>query len=199
MPKDIQGLADRIRTRLEGGLIADIQMPDIETRVAILRYKAERRGLRLSQDVVTYVARISKRSIRELEGNLNRLKMFSELQGLPISMDLAKKALSGLDETVIMTTGELLKLSCEHYKIRLNDMKSASRAKPIIRARQVAMFLIKKHLDKSLVDIGREFGGRDHTTVINALRRVEDQLLKDSDLRRDIEEIEQRINNITGL
>ncbi len=199
MPKDIKGLEDRIRTRLEWGLIADIQMPDIETRVAILRYKAERRGLRLSQDVVSYVARISKRSIRELEGNLNKVKMFSELQGIPISLELAKKALSGHDDTVVMSMDELQKLTCDHFKIRMNDLKSTSRTKPIIRARQVAMFLIKKHLDKSLVDIGRAFGGKDHTTVINALRRVEDQLVKDTDLRRDIEEIEQRIHNITGL
>lgn len=199
MPKDIMGLEDRIRTRLEWGLIADIQMPDIETRVAILRYKAERRGLRLSPDVVSYIARISKRSIRELEGNLNKVKMFSELQGLPISIELARKALSGHDDTVVISMDELQKLACEHYKIRLNDLKSTSRTKPIILARQVAMFLIKKHLDKSLVDIGRAFGGRDHTTVINALRRIEDHLSKDTDLRRDVEEIEQRIHNITGL
>src|SRR6187402_385721 len=91
MPKDIKGLEDRIRTRLEWGLIADIQMPDIETRVAILRYKAERKMMSLTQDVVGYVARISKRSIRELEGNLNKIKMYAELQAKPITLELAKK------------------------------------------------------------------------------------------------------------
>lgn len=199
MPKEILGLEDRIRTRLEWGLIADIQMPDIETRVAILRYKAERRGIRLSQDVVSYIARISKRSIRELEGNLNKVKMYSELQGLNISLDLAKKVLATHDDTTTITISEIQKLTAEHYKVKVNDLKARSRTKPLVTARQVAMFLVKKHLDKSLVEIGRNFGGKDHTTVINALRRIDDQLTKDSDLKRDIEDIEGKIHNITGL
>ncbi|MCB9027168.1 MAG: chromosomal replication initiator protein DnaA [Bdellovibrionaceae bacterium] len=199
MPKDIIGLEDRIRTRLEWGLIADIQMPDIETRVAILKYKAERRGIRLPNEVVSYIARISKRSIRELEGNLNKVKMFSELQGLSISLDLVKKVLAVHDETVTITTDEIKKISAEHFKIKLNDLNSKSRTKSIVTARQVAMYFIKKHLDKSYVDIGRNFGGRDHTTVMNALRRIEDQQNKNLDLKRDIEEIEAKIHNITGL
>ena len=199
MPKDINGLEDRIRTRLEWGLIADIQMPDIETRVAILKYKAERRGIRLPNDVVSYIARISKRSIRELEGNLNKVKMFSELQGLSINLELTKKVLSTHDETITITIDEIKKICAEHFKVKLNELTAKSRTKPIVTARQTAMFLIKKHLDKSLVDIGRSFGGKDHTTVINALKRINDQLLKNLDLKRDIEEIEAKIHNITGV
>lgn len=199
MPKDIIGLEDRIRTRLEWGLIADIQMPDIETRVAILKYKAERRGIRLPNDVVTYIARISKRSIRELEGNLNKVKMFSELQGLSINLELAKKVLATHDETVTITIDEIKKICSEHFKVKITDLNSKSRVKSIVVARQVAMFLIKKHLDKSYVDIGRNFGGRDHTTVMNALRRIDDQQGKNLDLKRDIEEIEAKIHNITGV
>lgn len=199
MPKDIKGLEDRIRTRLEWGLIADIQMPDIETRVAILKYKAERKNILLPNDVTAYVARISKRSIRELEGNLNKVKMFSELQGLPIGLELTKRVLSTHDDVATITIDDIQKLVSDHYKVRLPDLKSRTRTKPLVIARQVAMYLVKKHLDRSLVDIGRSFGGKDHTTVMNALRRIEDQLNKDSEIKRDIEELEGRIHNITGV
>ena len=199
MPKDIKGLEDRIRTRLEWGLIADIQMPDIETRVAILRYKAERRSLRIPEDAVGYIARISKRSIRELEGNLNKVKMYSELQGLDINLELAKRVLSVHDDTASITIEDIQRLASDHYRVRIADLKSANRSKPLVTARQVAMYLIKKNLDKSLVEIGRQFGGKDHTTVINALKRVESQLTKDSDLKKDVDELQGRIHNITGL
>lgn len=199
MPRDIKGLEDRIRTRLEWGLIADIQMPDIETRTAILRYKAERKGIRLTNEVVNYIARISKRSIRELEGNLNKVKMFSELQGLEINMDLAKRVLSTHDDTTSITVDEIKKLVCTQFNVRLNDLTSSTRRKPIVTARQIAMYLIKKHLDKSLVEIGRAFGGKDHTTVINAISRVESKQSQDLDLKRDIEDLDGRIHNITGV
>ena len=165
MPKDINGLEDRIRTRLEWGLIADIQMPDIETRVAILKYKAEKKGIYINQEVITYIARISKRSIRELEGNLNKVKMFSELQGLSITLELAKKVLATHDDTTSMTVAEIQKLVADHFKIKVSDLKSKSRTKPHVIGRQVSMFLVKKHLDKSLVDIGRAFGGRDLSLI----------------------------------
>lgn len=199
MPKDIKGLEDRIRTRLEWGLIADIQMPDIETRVAILKYKSERKSILLPNEVVSYVARISKRSIRELEGNLNKIKMFSELQGLPIGLDLAKRVLSTHDDIATMTIDDIQKLVADHYKVRVPDLKSKTRTRPLVIARQVAMYLVKKHLDRSLVEIGRSFGGKDHTTVMNALRRIEDQLSRDSEIKRDLEDLEGRIHNITGV
>jgi chromosomal replication initiator protein len=199
MPKDIKGLEDRIRTRLEWGLIADIQMPDIETRVAILRYKSERRDLRIPDDVVSYIARISKRSIRELEGNLNKVKMFSELQGLAIDLVLTKRVLATHDDTATITVEDIQRLAADHYRVRIVDLKSQNRSKPLVVARQVAMYLIKKYLDKSLVEIGRNFGGKDHTTVINAVKRIESQLQKDSDLKRDVDELQGRIHNLTGV
>jgi chromosomal replication initiator protein len=199
IPKDIKGLEDRIRTRLEWGLIADIQMPDIETRMAILRYKAERRNMPLPDEVINYIAKISKRSIRELEGNLNKVKMFSELQGLPINLELTKKVLAVHDDSTTITIDEIQRLVAEHYKIRVVDLKSKSRNKPIVTARQMAMYFIKHQLDKSLVDIGRAFGSRDHTTVLNALRRIESQLIEDSDLKKDYDELQGRIHNITGV
>lgn len=199
IPRDIRGLEDRIRTRLEWGLIADIQMPELETRMAILRYKAERKNLKISDEVVSYIARISKRSIRELEGNLNKVKMFSELQGLDINLELAKKVLHAHGEASSITMEDIQKLTADHYKLRMVDLKSKNRSKPIVTARQAAMYLIKKHLDKSLVDIGRAFGGKDHTTVINALKRIEKQQAENSELARDLQELESRIHNITGV
>lgn len=199
MPKDIHGLEDRSRTRLERGLIADITMPDLETRIAILRYKAEKFNMRLPEDVVNYIARISKRSIRELEGNLKKIKMFSELQGLPIDFELVKRILSHHETQSTISVEEIMKLVADHFKVRVLDLKSSTRAKPIVVPRQIAMYLIKKFLDRSLVDIGKAFGGKDHTTVMNALERVKSLQASDQDISNDIEDLEQRIHNITGV
>lgn len=199
MPRDIHGLEDRSRTRLERGLIADILMPDLETRIAILRYKAEKYNIRLPEEVTSYIARISKRSIRELEGNLKKVKMFSELQGLPIDLELVKKILSHHETQSTISVEEIMKLVADHFKVRVQDLKSSARAKPIVIPRQVCMFLIKKFLDKSLVDIGKAFGGKDHTTVMNALERVRNLQATDQDFSKDIEDLEGRIHNITGV
>lgn len=199
MPKDILNLEDRNRSRLEWGLIADISMPDLETRVAILRYKAERLNIRINEEVVNYIARISKRSIRELEGNLKKVKIYSELQGLSIDLSLAKKVLSTHETQTTLSMEDIQKMVADHFKVRINDLKSSSRAKPIVVPRQITMYLIKRHLDKPLVDIGRAFGGKDHTTVMNALERVEYLLGKNVEIKNDIEELTNRIHNVTGL
>lgn len=199
MPKDILNIEDRNRTRLERGLIADITMPDLETRIAILRYKAEKLGLRVSEDVVVYIAKISKRSIRELEGNLKKIKMFSELQGLEINYELVKRVLAQHETQATISVEEIQRIVGDHFKVKSCDLKSSTRAKPIVVPRQIAMYLIKKFLDKSLVDIGKAFGGKDHTTVMNALERVQYLQANDQDIFKDIEELETRIHNITGV
>ncbi len=199
MPKDILNLEDRSRTRLERGLIADITMPDFETRIAILRYKVEKKNLRIPEDAIQYLARISKRSIRELEGNLNKIKMFSELQGVTVNLELARKILSHHENTATISVDEILRITAEYFKIRITDLKSSSRAKPVVVPRQIAMWLIKKFLDKSLVEIGKTFGGRDHTTVINSLEKVESTQAKDLQYKSDIDELVNQIHNITGL
>lgn len=199
MPKDILNLEDRSRTRLERGLIADITMPDLETRLAILRYKAENYNVRLNEDTIQYIARISKKSIRELEGNLKKIKMFSELQGLSINLELARKVLAHHENTVAISIEEIQRIVAEYYKIRVTDLKSTSRAKPIVVPRQIAMYLIKKFLDKSLVDIGKAFGGKDHTTVINSLDKVENLQNQDPQFKNDIDELINQIHNVTGL
>jgi chromosomal replication initiator protein len=199
MPKDILGLEDRNRSRLEWGLIADISMPDLETRVAILRYKSEKMNLRLPEEVVNHIARISKRSIRELEGNLKKVKMFSELQGLSIDIELARRVLATHETQTTISVEDIQKMVADHFKVKMSDMKSTTRAKQIVVPRQTAMYLIKKTLDKSLVDIGRAFGGKDHTTVMNAMDRVSFLQNKDMDFKNDLEELTTRIHNITGV
>jgi chromosomal replication initiator protein len=198
MPKDI-GLEDRARTRLERGLIADIIMPDLETRIAILRYKAEKTQIRIPDEALQYIARISKKSIRELEGNLKKIKMFSELQGLSINIDLCKKVLSHHESTMTISIDEIQRIVSDYYKIRITDLKSSSRAKPIVVPRQIAMFLIKKFLDKSLVEIGKSFGGRDHTTVISSLAKTEKMIATEIQIKNDIDDLTTQIHNITGV
>lgn len=193
MPKDMEGLQDRIRTRLEWGLIADIKVPDMETRMAILKYKAENMNLELSQDVALYLARISKRSIRELEGNLNKIKMFSELQGHPIHLDLARKLFSSHENISQTTAQQIQKIVTKHYKISLSDLKSKSRSHSLVLPRQVCMYLIKKHLNKALTEIGKLFGKKDHTTVLNAVKKIENLKKKHLSLQKDLEKLEIEI------
>ena len=199
MPRELPGIEDRNRSRLEWGLLADITMPDIETRIAILRYKAEKHAMRLTEDVINHIARISKRSIRELEGNLRKVKMFSELQGLSIDIALAKRVLVNHETQASISIEDIQKMVAEYFKVRILDLKSTTRAKQIVVPRQISMYLIKRHLDKSLVDIGRAFGGKDHTTVMNAIERIEHLQTVDMDIKNDIEDLTTQIHNITGL
>lgn len=200
LPKDIPGLEDRIRTRLEGGLVADIKMPDFETRLAILRSKTEQRRLRIDDTVLQYVAKVSKRSVRELEGNLNKIEVYFSFSNSPVTLDSAKQILALDSEGNQITMEDIESLVATHYRLRATDLRGQARPKPIVTARQIAMWLIKKNLpNKSLVEIGRHFGGRDHTTVMNALQRIDDQLLSNLDMKRDIDELQVRIHNITGV
>ena len=125
--------------------------------------------------------------------------MYSELQGLSINIELARKVLAHHENTITITIEEIQRIVSEFYKIRIADLKSTGRARQIVVPRQIAMYLIKKFLDKSLVDIGRAFGGRDHTTVINSLEKVESLQSKDAQFKNDIDELITIIHNITGL
>lgn len=200
LPKDIPGLEDRIRTRLEGGLVADIKMPDFETRLAILRSKTEQRRMRIDDTVLQYVAKVSKRSVRELEGNLNKIEVYFSFSNSPITLESAKQILALDSEGNQITMEDIESLVATHYKLRATDLRGQARPKPIVTARQIAMWLIKRNLpNKSLVEIGRHFGGRDHTTVMNALHRIDDQLITNLDMKRDCDELQVRIHNITGV
>ncbi|MBK9293694.1 MAG: chromosomal replication initiator protein DnaA [Oligoflexia bacterium] len=197
-PKEISGLEERIRTRLEWGTIVDIQPPDIETRMAILRYKAESSGLFIPDNVVYLIAQISKRSVRELEGHLSTLKMYSELNGTPITYDFAQDVFSrhlNEEKSSGLTIEDIQKYVADSFGVSTKDLKSKSRVQTIVEPRQVAMYLCRSKLDLGVVEIGRAFGGRDHTTVLHAINKVKDDLVKNSELSSKVKDLENKINN----
>ncbi len=196
LPKEISGLKDRIRTRLEGGLIVDIKMPDLETKMAILNYKAEGLKFRLSSEVSRYIASISKRSIRELEGNLNKVMAFSQFRHKPVTIDFVKKVLSIHEEKNTVTVDRIQKAVSDAFKITKSELKSKSRQKNILAARQLAMYLAQKYTKKTLKDLGSHFGNRDHTTVLNSIRKIHLKLREDSSFKSLFNKIETNINNI---
>ncbi len=199
MPKELNGLEDRIQTRLEGGLIVSIEIPDLETKMAILRYKSEAMSLNISNEIIQYLASISNRSIRELEGNLNKVRMFSQLQGLSISIDMVKRVLNHNESLNTLTTEKIQKIVSDAFNIKLTDLKSKNRQKQIVTARQIAMKLIQKYLKKTLKDIGRAFGGKDHSTVLNNIKKIDFKLSKDSELMSIFNKIESSIHKITPI
>ena len=193
-PKEILTLESRLRSRFEWGLITDIQPPDLETRIAILKMNAERRGVRLSEGVLEYVARQVASNVRELEGALMRLIAYASLSGVEVTPEVARSALAdlfqGTEEAVGME--EILAAVAEHYGVAPADLKSKGRSKEVVRPRQVAMFLIRQLTDASLPEIGQFFGGRDHTTVLYATQKIGKLLAEDPELRRSVESLERR-------
>jgi chromosomal replication initiator protein len=185
-PKDIPGLLERQRSRFEWGLMADIQPPDLETKMAILDKKAEIEGFRLPEDVRTFIATKSKSNVRELEGALVKLVAYSSLTGAAINLPMAQQVLKHLthaqDRRVTIDT--IQKAVAEKYGIKQSQLKEKSNTKTIVRPRQVAMFLVKELTTASLPEIGRSFGGKHHTTVIHSINKIERQRQSDPDLNR---------------
>ncbi|NIO07082.1 MAG: chromosomal replication initiator protein DnaA [Deltaproteobacteria bacterium] len=180
-PKEIPGLEDRLRNRFEWGLIADIQPPDMETRVAILQKKAEMENVNLPHDVAIFIASNITSNVRELEGSLTRLGAFASLTKTTITIDLAKEVLQntlkGLHREV--TIENIQKIICEHFNLKLGELKSKRRTKNIALPRQMAMYLCRKHTSTSFPTIGDKFGGRDHSTVIHASKTIEEKIKQD--------------------
>ncbi len=173
-PREIPTLEERLHSRFEWGLIADIQPPDLETKIAILRKKAESERLYLPDDVALFIASKIKSNIRELEGSLIRLTALSSLKGEPINTTLAQEALKNLvevDERAI-TIEAIQKTVADYYNLRVADLKSKSNARDITVPRQVAMYLCKTLTKASLPEIGREFGGKHHTTVLHSINKI---------------------------
>jgi len=173
-PREIPTLEERLHSRFEWGLIADIQPPDLETKVAILRRKAEAERIDLPDNVALFIASKIKSNIRELEGSLVRLTALSSLRGEPISISLAQEAIKKIvDEEERSITIELIqKVVAESYSLRVADLKSKSNARAIAVPRQIAMYLCKKLTRASLPEIGREFGGKHHTTVLHSINKI---------------------------
>jgi chromosomal replication initiator protein len=195
-PKEIPGLEDRLRNRFEWGLIADIQPPDMETRVAILQKKAESVGFQLPHDVAIFIASNIDSNVRELEGSLTRLGAFASLTKSVITMELTKEVLhntlKGARRDV--TVEGIQKTICEYFDIKLGDLKAKRRTQNIALPRQVAMYLCRKHTDTSYPAIGTMFGGRDHSTVIHASKTIEKKIKEDPNMQTTIEKLERNLN-----
>ncbi|HSN57918.1 MAG TPA: chromosomal replication initiator protein DnaA [Clostridiaceae bacterium] len=196
-PKEIPTLEDRLRSRFEWGLIADIQAPDYETRMAILKKKADVDTLNIPNDVLVYIATKIKSNIRELEGALIRIVAFSSLTNKDITVDLAAEALKDIisgRQSKQVTVELIQEVVSNYYSLRMEDFKSARRTRNVAFPRQIAMYLARKITDLSLPKIGEEFGGRDHTTVIHAYEKISQGLKTDEQLQNAVKEITKRIN-----
>lgn len=194
-PKDIPELEERLRSRFSWGLVADIQPPELETRLAILREKAKQEKVDMPDDVAFFLASKIVDNIRELEGAFIRLSAFSSFNGNTISMEMAKKVLRNMigDSDRIITVDMIQKSVCDYFKVKLSDLKSARRQKIIAVPRQIGMYLARKLTDSSFPNIGQQFGGRDHSTVIHACNKIEKQREQDTTLLQAIEIIEKTI------
>ena len=198
-PKDIPGLEERLISRFEWGLVADIKSPDYETRVAILRKKADDDGLMVSHEVMDFIAQSCTSSVRELEGAIIKLLAYSSITNQDVSVDLARKALQGSfvsasgNGSSVLTPEHIRKLVAERWHVREEALGSKRRTKDLTVPRQVAMYLIRDLLDYPLAHIGRLFGGRDHSTVIHSIRKVDDAMSTDDEFRRSVEGVRAEI------
>jgi chromosomal replication initiator protein len=188
-PHEIQNLEERLRSRFEWGLIADIQSPDLETRVAILKKKADAEAVPLPDDVAIYIAGRIKSNIRELEGSLIRLIAYASLTGQELSLPLAQEVLRNIleHEEKAVTIELIQKFVADYYNLKLADLKSRNNSKSVATPRQVAMYLCKSLTHASLPEIGRSFGGKHHSTVIHSIRKVEELRKKSNDFDKQIE------------
>jgi chromosomal replication initiator protein len=195
-PKEIPGLEDRLRNRFEWGLIADIQPPDMETRVAILQKKAEAEAIQLPSDVAIFLATNIQSNVRELEGSLTRLGAFASLTKSIITLELTKEVLQNTlkSSRTEVTIENIQKTICDYFNIKITDLKAKRRTQNIALPRQVAMYLCRKHTETSFPAIGNKFGGRDHSTVIHASRTIEKRIKEDPHMQKTIEKLERNLN-----
>jgi len=196
-PRNIPTLEDRLRSRFEWGLITDIQPPDIETRIAILRKKAQLENLNIPNDIIDYIADCIESNIRELEGALIRLAAYSSITKKPLDIKTVKEALKDVlppPRPKKITIENIQNAVCSYYNLEKSELISKKRNKKVAYPRQIAMYLCRKLTDASYPQIGESFGGRDHTTVMHANEKVEDLLKKDRDLNLVIEELCKKIN-----
>jgi len=195
-PKDIPTLEERLRSRFEWGLTTDIQVPDLETRIAILRKKGEIEGISLPNETLLYIATEIQSNIRELEGALIRVVAYASLQGRPVTPEVAEEALKDIVSSKrmrVITVEAIQQAVANHYGISVEDMKGKKRTRSVTFPRQVAMFLCRELTDASLPAIGEEFGGRDHSTVMHACEKIKAEAEMNGPLSQTLKEIAQRI------
>jgi chromosomal replication initiator protein len=194
-PKEIPEIEERLRSRFEWGLIADIQPPDFETRVAILKKKAALDRVKLPDDVAYLIASRVKSNIRELEGSLTRMIAFCALTGRDMTVDLAQEVLSDLwgEEEKIISIDQIQRKVCDFFGIKISDLKAQNRTKAVAFPRQIAMYLSRQLTHASLSEVGRAFGGKDHTTVLHAVDKIQNLLQEDPKLRKVVDGLIQGI------
>jgi chromosomal replication initiator protein len=195
-PKQITTLEERLRSRFEWGLIADLTAPDLETRIAILRAKAEEMGVPLSADVVEFVARKVVSNIRELEGALNRIVAYASMQGQSIDIGLAQAVLSNVlfnPKKRTVTPERIAKAVSEYFGVGMDQLKGQKRDRAIVVPRQIAMYLMRAETDVSLIRIGEALGGRDHSTVLHACDKIDREATASDEMRRDIAAVRELI------
>jgi len=194
-PKDMPDIEERLRSRFEWGLIADLQPPDVETRIAILRKKSEDEGVKLPEDVIQFLSITMKSNIRELEGSLVRLGAYASLTGQMITLELAKKLLRDVigDKKKIVAMDDIQEAVCSQFHVKLTELKSRRRSKTLVYPRQIAMYLCRELTDASYPEIGRQFGGKDHTTIIHACRQVAKAKETDTTLQTTLDTLKEQI------
>ena len=195
-PKHIPRLQERLSSRFSMGLIADIQIPDLETRMAILQKKAEYENMRLPREVIEYIATNYTSNIRELEGALIRAVAYISISGLPMRVENIAPVLNPPVEKLVASTAEIMKALTDTLNVSIEDLKSNSRRREISTARQIGMYLMRQHTDLSLPRIGEEFGGKDHTTVIYSCEKISQLQKKDPDLNQILRQVSDRIHFI---
>ena len=197
-PKAIPALEERLISRFEWGMIADIASPDLETRMAILQSKSKEKGVELSEDCLRFIATNVQSNVRELEGALNRLLAHAELHNISITIEVAREVITSIAATARrggVTARELVKVVSEYFDISLDDLVGQSRRKELVVPRQITMFLMREELDSSYPTIGQELGGRDHTTAMHAYSKIKRDFDSDERTRQDITSIKQRLYN----
>ena len=192
-PKDIPGLEERLRSRFEWGLIADIQAPDTETKAAIISKKAQEEGVELPEEVAFRLASTEDSNIRVLEGYLVRIAAYSSMTGQPITLNLTNQVLQDAFYKREVTVEDIIKTVVLRFGISLADLKSSKKNKVIAEPRQIAMYLSRKMTSEPLVRIGQKFGGKDHSTVVHAVKKIKAKLEKDFHFRRDMDQLERSI------
>jgi len=196
-PKTIQALTERLRSRFEGGMIADISIPDFETRVAILKLKSQLKGVLFSEEIYQYIASIIQKNIRELEGALNRIIMYQKINNQLINLEMVKNILKNITSSPnkIITPKKIIETVADFYDLKEKDILNNSRKKEIVKPRQIAMYLLREDLKSSFPFIGRKFNGKDHTTAIHSYKKISEEIKENKNLEEEINLIREKLLN----
>jgi chromosomal replication initiator protein len=196
-PKELAEIEDRLRSRFEWGLIADIQPPDLETKVAILQKKAENDRAVLPTEVALFIASHVRTNVRELEGALTRLIAWSSMHGMEITLPTAQQCLKQFIDTQVrkITIEAIQRAVAEHFGMRVTELKQKNNSRAVVVPRQIAMFLAKQMTEASLPEIGRQFGNKHHTTVMHSIAKIDEERRRDTDLNRTVNKLQEGLNN----